>query len=182
MSLNTCGGCGATYPSGTDHTCPSTIRLESDPFTPERVPCKCKSATTGAESTLPVWQRIEAYCPTSEPWTQADVDNLRDVQGYPPAWASADAMVAEAMRVTSTDRNETYDDPERNFANIALGWTALGRARGILKDGAAFNAGDVARFDNVKKLVRDSFKPKRDNRVDLVGNTRCLERAEPTDG
>lgn len=93
------------------------------------------------------------------------------------SWESADAMIAEAIRITSTDRHDQYAPPEDNFARIASVWSGL--LDGKLN--APITAADVARCMAGMKLVRDAHKPSRDNRVDAVGYIRCLERTEPTE-
>ena len=100
-----------------------------------------------------------------------------DTLTTPSPWDSADAVIAEAVRVTSADRHESYAPPEENFARIAQVWN------GLLDEKLhrELNAADVARCMAGMKLVRDAHKPSRDNRVDCVGYVRCLERAEPTD-
>lgn len=92
-------------------------------------------------------------------------------------WTNADEVIAEAVWVTSSERGIDYDAPEDNFARIAAVWNML------LDEKLEFGyitEGDVARMMIAVKLVRDAHTPKRDNRVDLVGYTRCLERVEPT--
>lgn len=90
-------------------------------------------------------------------------------------WTNADEVIAEAVRVTSSERGIDYDTPEDNFARIATVWNVL------LDETDHITEGDVARCMIAVKLVRDAHTPKRDNRVDLVGYTRCLERVEPTE-
>lgn len=96
-------------------------------------------------------------------------------------WRSADEMIGEAVRITSQDRNDDYGDPEDDFADIALAWTASLRARGLLSRDKALTAADVPRMMAIMKAIRDSNRPKRDNRVDSVGYMRTLERVEPTE-
>lgn len=91
-------------------------------------------------------------------------------------WTTADEMISEAVRVTSTDRHDCYAPPEDNFARIALVWSGL--LDGKLT--APITGADVARMMAGMKLVRDSHKPQRDNRTDTVGYIRCLERMDPT--
>lgn len=93
-------------------------------------------------------------------------------------WTNADEVITEAVRVTSNERGIDYDAPEDNFARIAAVWNVL--LDEILGDYCTITEGDVARMMIAVKLVRDAHTPKRDNRVDLVGYTRCLERVEPT--
>jgi len=92
-------------------------------------------------------------------------------------WTSADAMIAEAVRLTSGDRNADYGNPEDDWERAAQVFS------GILgeKLNAPLTASDCVRCMIGMKLVRDAHKPKRDNRGDGVGYFRCLERIEPTD-
>lgn len=117
------------------------------------------------------------YEPPAEVLMPAGRDRVAELQAEARKaefdWAGADAMIAEAVRITSTDRHDQYAPPEDNFANIARVWTAL--------LGHEVSAADVARCMIGVKLVRDAYKPKRDNRVDGVGYWRTLERVEPTD-
>ena len=95
-------------------------------------------------------------------------------------WDGAKAVNAEAMRIVQTDRNQKCGDPEDNFAYIALTWTALLRARGLLAADASLVDADVARMMVTMKMCRDANAPHADNRVDAMGYTLCLERVEPT--
>ena len=95
-------------------------------------------------------------------------------------WVSAHEACDEALRITQTDRNALNGDPEDNFAYIALAWSALLQARGLLARDAMIAAADVARMMSALKLCRDSHAPHRDNRVDGIGYLLCLERLEPT--
>lgn len=97
-------------------------------------------------------------------------------------WESAKSVNAEAMRIVQTDRNKRCGDPADNFAYIALCWTALLRARGLLTSEQRINEADVARMMVTMKMCRDSNAPHRDNRVDAIGYTLCLERVEQTGG
>ena len=96
-------------------------------------------------------------------------------------WTSAHAIADEALRITQSDRNTQNGDPEDNFTFIALTWTALLRARGLLDETQALNAADVARMMIGMKLCRDANAPHRDNRVDTLGYALCLERVESTE-
>lgn len=95
-------------------------------------------------------------------------------------WATAHEAVNEALSITQTDRNKKCGDPEDNFAYIALMWTALLRARGLLTAEQSVTEADVARMMAAMKLARDANAPHRDNRVDLFGYGLCLERVQPT--
>ena len=95
-------------------------------------------------------------------------------------WAHAHAQVDQALQVTAHDRNDAYGRPEDNFGHIAIMWTELLDAAGLLISGAMVRPGDVARMMVALKLARDATVPASDNRVDIHGYTLCLERAEPT--
>jgi hypothetical protein len=121
------------------------------------------------------------------------INEIRASVGLPPVddawcalihdpWKTAHESVDEALQITQTDRNKQNGDPEDNFAYIALTWTALLRARGLLAADQEITAPDVARMMAGLKLCRDSNAPHRDNRVDLHGYGLCLERVEPAEG
>lgn len=93
------------------------------------------------------------------------------------SWENADSVIEEAVRITTTDRNDQYAPPEDNFARIAKAWS--GTLDHKLKED--LTAADICRCMVVMKMVRDSHKPKRDNRVDGHGYIRCLDRTEPTE-
>ena len=84
------------------------------------------------------------------------------------------------MDFITTDRNEKNGNPEDNFDFIAMGWTASLQARGLLDRDQHLIAPDVARLMVIFKMMRDSNSPQRDNRVDSVGYSGCLERVQPT--
>jgi hypothetical protein len=96
-------------------------------------------------------------------------------------WRSAESVADEALRITHVDRNKANGEPEENFSYIAQCWTALLDARGLLGSDEGLNAADVARMMVALKLCRDANAPHRDNRVDAIGYTLCLERVESTE-
>jgi hypothetical protein len=96
-------------------------------------------------------------------------------------WKSAHAVCDEALRITQADRNTANGNAEDNFAFIAMTWTALLRARGLLDTTQELDAADVARLMIGLKLCRDANAPHRDNRVDTIGYALCLERVESTE-
>jgi hypothetical protein len=78
----------------------------------------------------------------------------------------------EAHDIVFGDREEAYDDPNINFRKIAMMWS------GMLdkKLTSAITPQDVALMFVLLKVSRESFQPKRDNRVDMIGYTLCLQR------
>lgn len=118
------------------------------------------------------WNRWANYEPSAEKGHPQIDAIIADAQ-----WDGADAIIAEAVRITSADRHDAYAPPEDNFRRIATVWNGLldGKLARVL------TPADVARMMAGMKLVRDAHKPKRDNRVDAIGYLRCLERTEPTD-
>lgn len=96
-------------------------------------------------------------------------------------WDGAKEILEDAAHIVQHDRNLKNGNPEDNFAHIALGWTGVLRAKGLLDDDQSLTDADVARMMVVFKMMRDGNSAQRDNRTDAVGYTLCLERVEPTD-
>jgi len=87
----------------------------------------------------------------------------------------------EAADIVYGDREEAYDDPNINFRKVARMWS------GMLdkKLRVVITPQDVALMFILLKISRESFQPKRDNRVDIIGYTLCLQRiidSETDDG
>lgn len=80
----------------------------------------------------------------------------------------------EARRIVYGDREQTYDDPNRNFRKLAHMW------QGVLDTKLApeqiITANDVALMLVCLKISRESFQPNRENRVDGIGYLLCLDR------
>jgi hypothetical protein len=87
---------------------------------------------------------------------------------------SAVNIAEEAIRIVYGDREQTYDDPNRNFNKLAHMWT--GHLLTKLKPGENITPQDVALMQVLLKVSREGFSPKRDNRVDMIGYTLCLDR------
>lgn len=85
-------------------------------------------------------------------------------------------IAQEASDIVYGDREEAYDDPNVNFEKLALMWTAVLLRK--LKPGVQVSARDVALMQVCLKIARESFRPKRDNRVDIIGYTLCLQRID----
>jgi len=80
-------------------------------------------------------------------------------------------VLDEAKRITATDRNSSYGEPEDNFQRIADFWNVF--LRGKLKDGAKITPGDTAALIIMVKLAREMNAPKEDNKVDIAGYAAC---------
>lgn len=83
-------------------------------------------------------------------------------------------IVQEASDMVYGDREESYDDPNVNFERLALMWTAVLLRK--LKPGVKISARDTALMQVCLKIARESFRPQRDNRVDMIGYVLCLQR------
>ncbi len=80
-------------------------------------------------------------------------------------------VLDEAKRITATDRNSAYGEPEDNFQRIADFWnTFLGPK---LKDGSKITPGDTAALMIMVKLAREMNAPTEDNKVDIAGYAAC---------
>jgi hypothetical protein len=78
----------------------------------------------------------------------------------------------EAADIVYGDREQTYDDPNKNFRKIARMWSGM-LDKKLLRP---ITPQDVALMFILLKISRESFQPKRDNRVDIIGYTLCLQR------
>ena len=82
------------------------------------------------------------------------------------------ALLREAERLITGDRNQTYGSPTQNFTNTAEIWTAQMRHK--LAPGVVFEAHDVAALMIGLKLARLQADPKKlDTWVDLAGYAAC---------
>lgn len=77
-------------------------------------------------------------------------------------------FAAKADEVVYGDREETYDDPNRNFRRIAQAWSAVTPYE--------FTPRMVAIMMATMKLVREGHKHTDDNVIDAHGYLMCLER------
>ena len=80
-------------------------------------------------------------------------------------------VLDEAKRITATDRNSSYGEPEDNFQRIADFWNVYLQDK--LKDGAKITAGDTAALAIMIKLAREMNAPKEDNKTDIAGYAAC---------
>ena len=88
---------------------------------------------------------------------------------------SSETVLEEAQRLTTVDRNYQYGAWEEESARVCMIMDILAPL-----DSGAFNHGRnaTARFTLsivVLKLVRDSYRHKRDNLVDACGYLKLLE-------
>lgn len=80
-------------------------------------------------------------------------------------------VLREAERITATDRNSSYGEPEDNFARIAAFWNVYLQDK--LKPGEQISAGDTAALVIMIKLAREMNAPKEDNKIDIAGYAAC---------
>lgn len=85
-----------------------------------------------------------------------------------------ETIAEEASRIVYGDREKAYDDPNQNFRRIAKMWS--GTLDKKLAPGQEITPRDVALMLVQLKISRESFRPNRENRVDLVGYALCLDR------
>jgi hypothetical protein len=79
-----------------------------------------------------------------------------------------------AGRCVLSDRNKAYGSPEDNFNQTAAIWTAHLKGRGLLAEGKALAAGDVAALMIGLKLARlVTSMDNADTWVDLAGYAAC---------
>ena len=87
-------------------------------------------------------------------------------------------ILEEAIGYVTRDRNREYDEPENNFAMIAMVLNSLYRYK--LAEDQSFEPHDVATIASAIKLARIMANPsKRDNWVDLAGYAACGGEVAP---
>jgi hypothetical protein len=80
-------------------------------------------------------------------------------------------VLDEAKRITATDRNSSYGEPEDNFQRIADFWNIW--LQGKLKDGVKLTQGDTAAMQIMVKVAREMNAPNEDNKTDIAGYAAC---------
>ena len=81
-----------------------------------------------------------------------------------------ESVLTEALRITSTDRQDDYGHPTDDFSRTADMWTDILASK--LSDGVCISAMDVPLCMIAVKLARQSHCHKRDNLVDIAGYAR----------
>lgn len=87
-----------------------------------------------------------------------------------------ESILAEAERLVNGPRAESYGPPQKNFADIAYGWTKiLG-----YKEGISITPEQVALCMIWLKMMRfQNGKPDRDSIVDIAGYAATIEKLFP---
>ena len=83
-------------------------------------------------------------------------------------------IAEEAMQLIAGDRLETYGPPNEFFERIADLWDSL-LVDSVLKT-RNIDEADVIHCMIALKLLRDRYKRKRDNAVDIIGYLLLLEQ------
>ena len=80
---------------------------------------------------------------------------------------ASETILAEAHRIVTGHRQDSYNHPLDNFTGIARLWSA--------HLNATVTAEDVALMMILLKIAREGFKHSRDNVVDIAGYAQCLD-------
>jgi hypothetical protein len=85
-----------------------------------------------------------------------------------------ESILIEAERLTNGDRQESYGHPADEYNRVAM------MISGLLCDKLTegITAQEAIMIMICVKMSRESHKPKRDNRVDIVGYGNCLDMVE----
>jgi len=126
-----------------------------------------KSSTEG-DNERAVKLTKETKCHPEGTTVYVAADSIRPVRAEPTVRAR---VLDEAKRITATDRNSAYGEPEDNFQRIADFWNVFLQDK--LKDGQFITAGDTAALVIMVKLAREMNTPKEDNKVDIAGYAAC---------
>ena len=78
-----------------------------------------------------------------------------------------ESILAEAMKLTSVDRNKAYGEPLDDYGKTVAAFNALTGHNLTVEQGVLFMV--------LVKLSREQHRPHRDNRVDAAGYIRCLD-------
>jgi hypothetical protein len=76
-----------------------------------------------------------------------------------------ESILEEAIRITSYDRQKSYGPPKEVFDKTAKLWS--------IAKGVEFKSHEVAIFDILQKVSRETYGDKRDNWVDMAGYAGC---------
>lgn len=89
-------------------------------------------------------------------------------------------VLDEAKRITATDRNSAYGEPEDNLQRIADFWNVFLQDK--LREGAKITPGDTAALVIMIKLAREMNAPKEDNKTDIAGYAACWAEVDAQKG
>lgn len=103
----------------------------------------------------------------------AKIDDLVEPLPGEDNWPE-ETILDEAARLTSQDRQATYDHPRPNHERIARLWNAYLDNRPDTT--AALTPDDCMFMQILVKIARDQFAKKRDSIVDIAGYARCIEK------
>ena len=87
-------------------------------------------------------------------------------------------ILKEAEKIVYGRGEAEYGHPSDNFQDEADAFSGFLHARGLLPRDKQLSATDIAWFNVLQKVIREAHKPKRDNRVDVVGYALTAERVE----
>lgn len=76
-------------------------------------------------------------------------------------------ILEEALEVVNGERAVDYGDMKTSFSNIAKGWSVIAKTE--------ISPSQVALMMIWLKISRENNNHKRDNLVDIVGYTQCLD-------
>jgi|11BtaG_2_1085332.scaffolds.fasta_scaffold18588_2 hypothetical protein len=83
-------------------------------------------------------------------------------------------VIEEAGHLASVDRQSTYGHPIENWQRIVDSFAPMIQHK--MKDGESLDIHDYWRLMVITKVSRDVHKPKRDNKVDIVGYVQCAQQ------
>lgn len=95
------------------------------------------------------------------------------------AFKRGNKLFIDASDIINGERQDTYGNPENNFAAIAARWSQFLKARGFMPaSGVDLTAKDVAFMMVDFKMARQCSSPKRDNLIDAAGYLGILDDLE----
>lgn len=80
----------------------------------------------------------------------------------------SESIAAEAERLVTGDRREAYGEVRESFAAVAASWSGILRSK--------VKPEQVCQCMIALKLHREANRPKRDNRVDIIGYALLAEK------
>lgn len=98
------------------------------------------------------------------------IKNLRHLSARKQQTVRA-RVLDEAKRITATDRNSAYGEPEDNFQRIADFWNVWLQDK--LKADVKLSPSDTAALMILVKMAREMNAPTEDNKVDGAGYFAC---------